>query len=297
MVEKKRAKDSPVIRATLLGTGMPAPVMERFGPAVLVEAGGEAMIFDAGRGVLQRLNQLKPPVRHVRNVFLTHLHSDHIIGFPDLWLTGWLNGRPETPLRLWGPRGTKEMMYHLDKAFQYDIRIRSYDDQISPEGAVVLAEDIDEGIVYENNGVTVTAIEVDHFPIIPSFGYRVDFTGHSVVISGDTRFSEHLISRAKGTDVIVHEVVAADMLRAHAQGAPEAMERVIAHHTTPEQAGEVFAQVQPKLAVFTHIIPFNVGEKELAPAVRKTYSGPLEVGEDLMVLNIGSEVSVTRVAP
>ena len=297
MAEKKRKKDGADIRVTLLGTGMPAPVMERFGPGVLVEASEEIMLFDAGRGVLQRLAQLKPPVRHVRNVFLTHLHSDHIIGFPDLWLMGWLSGRAETPLRLWGPRGTREMMYHLDKAFQYDIRIRSYDDQISPEGSVVIAEDIDEGVVYENNGVRVTAIEVDHFPIIPAFGYRVDFAGRSVVISGDTRFSENLISRAKGTDVIVHEVIAADMLRANAQGAPESMERVIAHHTTPEQAGEVFTRIKPKLAVFTHIIPFNAGEKELVPATRKTYSGPLKVGEDLMIIDIADEVRITRVAP
>jgi ribonuclease Z len=278
----------------LLGTGMPMASMERFGPAVLVEAGEEIMLFDAGRGVLQRLNQLRPPIRQVRNLFLTHLHSDHTVGLPDLWLTGWLNGRPETPFRVWGPRGTRDMMYHLDKAFEYDIRIRLYDDRPPPEGVVVLAEDITEGIVYENNGVKVTAIEVDHFPIAPAFGYRIDFAGRSVVISGDTRFSEHLISCARGADVIVHEVIAADMLRALSPHHSETLERVIAHHTTPEQAGEVFARVQPRLAVFTHIIPVNATAKDLFPPVRKTYPGPLEVGEDLMVLDIGEEVTVSK---
>jgi ribonuclease Z len=282
------------IRVTLLGTGVPTPVMERFGPATLVEAGGEVLLFDTGRGVLQRLVQLQPPLHEVRRVFLTHLHSDHLVGLPDLWLTGWLNGRPQQPLRIWGPLGTKDMMAHLDQAFQFDIRIRLYDDRTPPQGVVVLAEDINEGVIYENNGVKVSAFEVDHAPIQPAFGYRIDYKGRSVVISGDTRFSEHLISCARGVDVIVHEVIVADMMRNRSSGNPEIMERVIAHHTTPEQAGEIFTRVQPRLAVFTHIIPVNATANEIVPPTRKTYTGPLEVGEDLMVINIGDEVSVQR---
>lgn len=294
MVEKKQASGDCDIRMTLLGTGVPTPVMQRFGPGVLVEAGGEALLFDAGRGVLQRLWQLRPPLRQVRTVFLTHLHSDHTVGLPDLWLTGWLHSRPETPLRLWGPRGTVEMMKHLEQAFQYDIRIRLYDDRCPPEGVVVLAEDISEGVVYENNGVKVTAFLVDHYPIQPAFGYRIDYTGRSVVISGDTRFSEHLISCAQGVDVIVHEVLVDDMMRASSPDNPAVMERVIAHHTTPEQAGEVFARINPGLAVFTHIIPVNATEKEIFPPVRRAYSGPLEVGEDLMVIEVGKEITVKK---
>ena len=297
MSNKDQAKDEYDIRLTLLGTGVPTPVIERFGPAVLVEAGGEKLLFDAGRGVLQRLSQLQPPVREVRKIFLTHLHSDHVVGLPDLWLTGWLNGRPEEPLCVWGPRGTKEMMAHLDQAFQFDIRIRLYDDQPPPEGIVVLAEDITEGVVYESNGVKVTAIEVDHFPVQPAFGYRIDCAGRSVVISGDTRFSEHLISHAQGVDVIVHEVIVADLIRALSPSKPDAMERVIAHHITPEQAGEVFSRIQPGLAVFTHIIPVNATAEDIIPPTRKTYTGPLEVGEDLMVINIGDEVTVVRGDP
>ncbi len=282
------------MRVTLLGTGGPAPVMERFGPGILVEAGGEVLLFDAGRGVLQRLMQLQPPLREVRHVFLTHLHSDHVVGLPDLWLTGWLNGRPRKPLRVWGPSGTTDMMVNLDRAFQFDIRIRLYDDRIPPQGVVVLAEDIGEGVIYENNGVKVTAIEVDHAPVEPAFGYRIDFAGRSVVLSGDTRFSEHLITCAAGADVVVHEVIVADLLRKHYKGNPEVMERVIDHHTTPEQAGTLFARVQPRLAVFTHIIPVTAAYAEIVAPTRKTYNGPLEVGEDLMVINIGDEVAVQR---
>lgn len=294
MVEKQRAPGNNEIRLTLLGTGAPTPAMERFGPSALVEAGGENLLFDAGRGVLQRLFQLKPPVRQVRTVFLTHLHSDHTVGLPDLWLTGWLSGHPETPFRIWGPRGTRDMMENLDRAFGYDIRIRLYDDRLPPEGIVFLAEDITEGLVYENNGVKVTAFDVDHSPIHPSFGYRIDYAGRSVVLSGDTRFSEHLVSYARRTDVLVHEVIAPELMRTRLPSYPEATERVIAHHTTPEQAGEIFTRVQPGLAVFTHIIPVYASAKDIIPPARKTYSGPLEAGEDLMVINIGDEITVQR---
>jgi ribonuclease Z len=293
MVEGKRTTDD-IIRVTLLGTGVPTPVMERFGPSTLVEAGVETLLFDAGRGVIQRLFQLQVSLKQLRAVFLTHLHSDHIVGLPDLWLTGWLSGHPEVPLRVWGPRGTNTMMKYLDMAFQYDIRIRLYDDRPPPEGVVVLAEDITEGIVYEHNGIRVTAIEVDHAPISPAFGYRIDYAGRSVVLSGDTRFSEHFIERAQGADVIVHEVIAADLMRSRSGRNPASIEPVIAHHTTPEQAGEVFTRVHPKLAVYTHIIPVTAAEKDLIPPTRKTYAGPLEMGEDLMVIDIGDRVTVHR---
>jgi ribonuclease Z len=294
MIEKQNSKQDWDLRVTLLGTGVPTPVMERFGPSTLVEAGGEALLFDAGRGALQRLFQLQPPLKEVRAIFLTHLHSDHIVGLPDLWLTGWLQGRPTVPLRVWGPRGTQEMMNHLDQAFNFDIRIRLYDDRPPPQGIVVLPEDISEGVVYQHNGIKVTAFEVDHFPIQPAFGYRIDYAGRTVIISGDTRYSENLISHSQGADILVHEVIVADMLRQNSLKNADLMERVIAHHTTPEQAGEIFTRVLPRLAVFTHIIPVTATANDVVPPTRKTYSGPLEVGEDLMVINIGDEITVQR---
>jgi ribonuclease Z len=295
MTDKTPIKNDGNIRVTLLGTGVPTPVMERFGPGTLVEAGGEAMVFDAGRGVLQRLHQLHTPMKQMRSLFLTHLHSDHLVGLPDLWLIGWLTGRAVTPLHVRGPRGTVKMMEHLDAAFQYDIRIRAYDDRLHPDGAAVLAEDIEEGVVYEHNGVKVTAFAVDHAPIFPAFGYRVDYAGHSLTISGDTRYCENLIRYAKGTDVLLHEVIAAQIMRSKATTNLEAMENVIAHHTTPEQAGEIFTRVNPRLAVYTHIIPVTSTANDIIPPTRKTYAGPLEAGEDLMVIDIGDKVTVSKV--
>ena len=174
------------IKVTLLGTGCPPPVMHRFGPSTLVEAGEQKLLFDAGRGALQRLTQLKVRWQDVQGVFLTHLHSDHVVGLPDLWLTGWLVGAGRNvPLQVWGPRGTKKMLSHLEQAYEYDIRIRLYDDHAAPDGVVLLAEDISEGVVYDKGGVKITVFEVDHTPIKPAFGYRIDYAGRSVVLSGD----------------------------------------------------------------------------------------------------------------
>jgi ribonuclease Z len=283
------------IKVTLLGTGCPPAVMNRFGPSILVEAGEQKFLFDAGRGALQRLNQVKVRWRDVQGVFLTHLHSDHVVGFPDLWLTGWLTPGRDVPLQVWGPRGTKKMMSHLEQAYEYDIRIRLYDDRASPDGVVILAEDVAGGFVYEKNGVKITAFEVDHTPVKPAFGYRIDYAGRSVVLSGDTRVSENLIRHAQGVDLLVHEVASPETFQ-RAGSPPERAKSVVAHHVTPEQAGEVFSRTKPKLAVYSHIVLPTATEQDLIPPTRKTYAGPLELGEDLMVMEVGDKVVVRRPA-
>jgi ribonuclease Z len=284
------------IRVTLLGTGCPPPVMNRFGPSTLVEAGGQKYIFDAGRGALQRLAQLGVRWQDIEGVFLTHLHSDHVVGFPDLWLTGWLivPGR-SVPLRVWGPAGTIAMMSHLQQAYEYDIRIRIQNDGASPEGVALLVKDISEGVVYERSGVKVTAFEVDHAPVKPAFGYRIDYAGRSVVLSGDTRVSENLIRHAQGVDLLVHEVFAPATLE-RAGVPPARAKNIIDYHTTPEQAGKVFTRLKPKLAVYSHICMPTATEQDLLPATRKTYTGPLQLGEDLMAIEVGETIEVRKPA-
>ena len=137
------------LKVTLLGTGAPQPRIDRFGPSILVEAGKQKLVFDCGRGATQRIEQLKIPFAKIDALFLTHLHSDHIVGIPDHWLTGWLRGRT-IPFRVWGPEGTREMMSHLEQAYQFDIHIRrDVDEKMPARGAVVIAKDIEQGVVYE----------------------------------------------------------------------------------------------------------------------------------------------------
>lgn len=289
-----RAQD---LKVTLLGTGSPEPILQRFGPSTLVEAGPEKFLFDVGRGASQRLWQLGLPLRAVTGVFITHLHSDHVVGLPDVWLTGWTAppyGRRVAPFRVWGPAGTRAMMASLETAFVGDIRIRMDDERLPKEGVAVVAEDITEGVVYERNGVRVTAFTVDHGPAIkPAFGYRVDYAGRSVVIAGDTRFTENLVRFARGADVLVHPMALA------APGSP--MEPTVRlHFATPEEAGTVFTRASPKLAVYNHIILLGDPPPTLAQIVartRTTYAGPLHIGNDLMVLDIGDQVTVHTAVP
>jgi ribonuclease Z len=278
------------IKVTLLGTGTPRPMIERFGMSTLVQAGNETLLFDAGRGCTIRLAQAGVPLKDVTKLFLTHLHSDHTVGIPDLWLTGWIFQR-EVPLEVWGPKGTKEMIEGLEKAYWYDVHVRrDVDEKFPAKGVEVLVHEVSEGVVYEENGVKVTAFLVDHGPVKPAFGYRVDYGGHSVVLSGDTRPSQNLVKYAQGADVLVHEVYAAT-----AEDLKDPKEQTISnHHTTPEQAGEIFAHVKPRLAVYSHIGRGAVSRGELMGWTRTTYQGPLEVGEDLMRIEVGKEVKVVR---
>ena len=235
----------------------------------------------------------RAPFADLNALFLTHLHSDHIVGISDFYLTGWILGR-STPLRVWGPAGTADMMSHLEQAYQFDIHVRrDVDEMLPPQGVVVVAKDIEQGAVYQNGDLKVTAFTVDHAPIKPAFGYRIDYRGHSVVLSGDTRYNENLIHFAQGTDVLIHEVIDPEAFRAgNATFNPERTQKVIAHHTTAEQAGTIFSQVKPRLAVYSHIVPPNAAN--LVAQTRKTYSGPLEVGEDLMSIEIGDKIEVHR---
>ena len=296
---------SPAIRVVLLGTGRPDPVIDRFGPATLVEAGGQKLLFDAGRGASQRLWQLKIPLGQVHALFLTHLHSDHTVGIPDLWLTGWLPtpfGGRKTPLEVWGPTGTVDMMSALGKAYQWDIRVRGEGEHLPPEGIKVLAHDIIEGVLYDRQGLKVTAFLVDHGGLLkPAFGYRVDYAGHSVVISGDTRPNENLIRHAAGTDVLVHEVAAVRPELLERSPTAATARRILSFHSSPEEAGRVFARVRPKLAVFTHVALLTTDRNFQPPTgadvIRRTrtvYAGAVLLGEDLMTIDIGDKVEVRR---
>jgi len=280
--------NAPSIKVTLIGTGNPQPNMEHFGPSILVEAGSETLLFDAGRGCLQRLYQINLSYDKLDALFFTHLHSDHIVGFPDLWLTGWLISKRKIPLNVFGPIGTSEMIMYLQKAYIFDIKMRIEDDKAPEEGSKFLVREIQEGIIYEENGVKVIAFEVDHYPVIPAFGFRIEYNEHSIVISGDTRYSENLIKFAKGTDLLIHEVIIApDTL-----SKSDLKYNILAHHTTPEQASRIFNEVKPKFVAYTHIGKLYGGnEQELLKRTKVNYSGPVIIGEDLMSFSIAETVT------
>jgi ribonuclease Z len=281
-----------MFRVTLIGTGAPPPILNRFGPCTLVEVGAEKFLFDAGRGALQRLYQLNLPFGDITGMFLTHHHSDHLVGFTDLWLTGWIGrpwGKRTVPLKIWGPVGTDQMVEHLPLAFATDIRVRAH--SYHPDGVKLESTEISEGVVYDKGGVKLTAFKVDHGgEALDAFGYRIDFDGRCAVLSGDTTFNENVIKFGTGADLLVHEVVHGMDMNADTKN----IERITRNHTTAERAGEVFARARPRLAAYTHLLLFgNATADQLIPATRATYDGPLVVGEDLMRFDITDEVIVT----
>jgi ribonuclease Z len=201
----------PDFVVTLLGTGTPIPSPDRFGPSTLVEAGDQKLLIDAGRGAAIRLAQLGIPLGRIDALLLTHYHSDHTSGIPDVWLTGWLEshfGTRRSPFRVVGPPGAKELMSNLERAYAADIRMRIADEKLPPAGIAVAVDEFDtDGPVYQKNGVRVIAFEVDHGDVIkPAYGYRVEYGGRTVVLSGDTRLNENVVRYATGADLLIHEV-------------------------------------------------------------------------------------------
>ena len=188
------------------------------------------------------------------------------------------------------------MMSHLEEAFRDDIHIRrDLDEKFPAEGIEVAVREIREGVVYEQDGVRITAFDVDHRPVDPALGFRIDYGGRAVVLSGDTRYSENLVRFAQGTDLLVHEVIAPEAVgvRRRAAGSDdETTRRIVGHHTTPQQAGQIFSRIGPRLAVYSHIVGGPSSDEEVLKGTRETYSGPFEIGVDLMTLVVGDTVHV-----
>ena len=278
----------------LLGTGTPAPYADRAGPATLVQAGEETLLFDTGRGVATRLFQKGVAPNAITAHFFTHLHSDHTVGLPDLWLTGWF-GRPWSgrtlPLQVYGPKGTKTMTDYLPKAYDEDIRIRVEDQGLPVEGVKFVTQEFEKGgVLYEKNGVTVTAVEVDHGgELIPAFGFIVEYDGKKVAISGDAMYDKRLIEAAANADVFVHSVALIDPAFLKAR---PILNETLKHFSTPEQVGQVFAESKPLLGAYTHIVFYspeggaNIPEQTLLERTHSTYQGPVVAGRDLMEFKI-----------
>jgi ribonuclease Z len=292
---------STLFRVTLLGTGVPIPRPDRFGPSTLIEAGEQTVLVDAGRGATIRLFELGVPIGRINALLLTHFHSDHTVGIPDLWLTGWLSSHfaaRKGPFHVIGPVGTSTMMRHLEAAYAPDIEIRTEDEKLARENVAITVEEFDtDGPIYEAGDLRIIAFTVDHGEAIkPAYGYRIEYRGRVAVVSGDTRYNENVVRYGRNADLLIHEVA---MARPELLVIPH-IQRILNHHTSPQDAGRVFARTTPKLAVFTHLVmlaseTINPPSIEgLIAATRETYAGPLEVGEDLMSFHIGDEIAVRR---
>ena len=274
---------APAMTVVLLGTGMPRPAPTAFGPATAVLVGDRTFLVDAGPGVEHQLASAGLPIKGVTAVFITHLHSDHTLGYPDLVLTSWVMGRV-APLRAYGPRGLKRMTDHILAAWSEDIDIRLHGlERESPTGWQVAVTEIQPGVVYDEGGVRVTAFQVQHGSWPEAYGFRFDAGGHSVVISGDTRPSEALVTAARGTDVLVHEVYAGDRVKPEDRQGGDLWPRYLQEfHTSDRELGGLAARIKPGLLVLSHLIRMGASDEDLLGGVRAGgYSGRVVVGKDL----------------
>jgi ribonuclease Z len=290
--QQSTAPQSLASKVVLLGTGTPAATPDRSGPATAIVVNDTAYLVDFGPGVVRRASAAATsrgiaalqPTR-MQLAFVTHLHSDHTVGFADLIFSPWVVGR-RTPLEVYGPRGLKAMAGHLIEAYRVDIETRTNEDgnqRTFPDGYKVNAHEISAGVVYKDKNVTVTAFATKH--AMESFGYRFDTPDRSIVISGDTNPAQATIDACRGCDILIHEVHTSAWLaaRPEAGGAPPGTFRRFSekYHTTTEQLGELARQAKPRLLILYHYN--SLTPEELQSDMMKHYAGQFVIGRDLDV--------------
>jgi ribonuclease BN (tRNA processing enzyme) len=282
-------------QVVLLGTGTPPADPDRSGPATAIVVNDTPYLVDFGAGVVRRAKSAAvdrgitalDPVK-LRVVFVTHLHSDHTVGYPDLILTPWVLGR-RVPLEVHGPSGIKAMTEHVFEAYRADFETRTRDRGLYtvgafPEGHAVNAHEIRPGVVYKDDNVRVTAFATKH--AMESYGYRFDTADRSIVISGDTNPTQATIDACNGCDVLIHEVLTLEWLAKR----PDFHKYAAQHHTTTEQLVELATKARPRLLILYH------SSMSLRPAVdaersppatflreMSKYAGQIVVGRDLDV--------------
>jgi ribonuclease Z len=282
----------------LCGTGSPMPDPTRAGPCTAVLAGQRLFIIDAGAGSPRVLNLMRLPPGRIEAVLLTHYHSDHIDGLGELLLQRWTSSAARAPLPVHGPPGVEQVVEGLARAYALDrgYRIAHHGpDVVPPEGSGGAARAFTAPpgglVVLRERGLKITAFAIAHDPVEPAVGYRFDYKGRSVVISGDTALSPAVESMSRGVDLLVHEALAPNMVAMQRDAAMAAgrrnlakiFEDIVGYHTTPEAAAGIAARAGAKSLVFTHIVPplpVRALERPWLGRSREVYSGPLRVGRD-----------------
>ena len=276
-----------------LGTGTPGPTPNRQGPSLAVVAGGKAYLADVGVGVVRQANAaytngvraLDP--RKLDIAFVSHLHSDHALGLPDLILTPWVLGRT-APLQLYGPPGISAMAENILKAYTEDIHIRITGlEQANTTGYKVNAHEVKPGVVYQDSNVKVTAFAVRHGSWPLALGYRFDATGKSIVFSGDTAPAESVVEACNGCDLLIHEVYVGSPANPDGGKAPADWTQYMkTFHTSAAELADIATRARAKTLVTTHLA-FMSGatQAELIAALKKGYGGTVIVAHDLDVVS------------
>lgn len=283
-----RAQDAPRMQLVVLGTGTPNADPERSGPALAIVRGERSYLVDAGPGIVRRaaaasqrhdMAALQPS--QLRVLFLTHLHSDHTVGMPDVILSAWTLER-DVPLEVYGPPGTTAMVEHLLAAYSADIRNRVDGlEPANPNGWRVNVHEITPGVVLDDGNVRVRAFAVPHGDWEVAFGYRFESTERSIVISGDTRASDAVVAACNGCDLLVHEVYSAERF---AKRPPEWQRYHRNAHTSTAELAAIASRARPKQLVLYHQLYWGTDDAGMVREMRAAgYAGALDSARDLIV--------------
>jgi ribonuclease BN (tRNA processing enzyme) len=268
-------------RVVLLGTGNPNPEPDRMGPAVAVISGDRVYVVDCGAGVVRRAAQAGIEMKQLTRAFITHLHSDHTVGLPDLIFTPAVTGRI-APLEIYGPPGLRAMTSNVMKAWKEDMNVRLHGlEPAIPQGYVIHAHDVKAGEIYRDDAVRVIAIAVQHGSWKYAYAYRFEAKDKTIVFSGDTTYSPALVRAAAGCAILVHEVYSAAGL---AKRTPDWQKYHAAFHTSGPDLGKLAAQVHPKKLVIYHQLPMGQTPEEVIAEIRQQFAGEIIYGKDLDVI-------------
>lgn len=274
----------------MLGTGTPVHNPERSGPSVAIVVDDKSYIFDFGPGLVRRAAALSPrfggdiPALKASNLniaFLTHLHSDHTAGFPDLLLTGWSSGNRDVRMKVYGPDGIQRLVAGVHDAYEDDIKYRLYHrGKNTDEGWRVDVEIVEEGLVHEDDSIRVIAFPVDHGSWPNAFGYRAETRDKTIIISGDLRPNEKIREYSGNADYLIHEVYC----DAGFKKRPQVDQKYHANnHTSTREVARLANQVEPGVLVLTHVLWFGCTKQEILDEVAADYDGKVIIAEDLDV--------------
>ena len=293
------------MRVTALGTGLPIIRKSQASSSWLVELGnGDVFLFDVGFNTVANLAALQISYRKANKLFISHLHADHVGDFDALLIAGWLGGRFDRPLEVWGAAGSRDdlgaahFVANQIEAWRWDITAREA--VIPVAGSRVEMHEFDgtkKQVIYERNGVRVISFPAYH-KMLGSVSYRLEWNGLVLVYSGDTAPNTMFVENGKNADLLIHETMQpADELVNKLGWDRDTANYVSNHiHTSPANAGRIFTMTGPRMAVATHFLKdFDTGIK-VASEIRTTYSGPLTVAEDLMVFNVTADDIKVRLA-
>jgi len=268
----------------LLGTGTPNADPARFGPSVAIVVNDTPYLVDFGPGVVRRAAAAFAKgvkgldVKNLDRAFLTHLHSDHTAGYPDLILTPWVLGRTQ-PLQVFGPKGIKPMTENLMRAYKEDIEIRLNGGEPSNKtGYRVIARDLKPGVVYKDQNVTINAFPVVHGTLREAYGFRFETPDRTIVISGDCRPSQSVVENCNGGDVLIHEVYSQ---AGYATRPPEWQRYHASFHTSTKELADIASRAKPGLLIVYHQLLWGTTVESLLKEIRDGYSGKVVSGSDL----------------